>query len=73
VVIHTKYVIRNIRYKNIKGKWNQIAAIEVNDKLYKDKIIVVYHSSSSSNANFTKFLEDVVEESMNRRDCNGDF
>jgi len=44
-------------------------AIEAKEKFYKDIIIVVHHLPSISDADFIRFLEDIVEELIIKRKC----
>lgn len=59
--------------KIISNCW--CVAIEIKEKMYKDTIMVVYHSPSASHADFVSFLEDIVEKLTIKRDCMilGDF
>jgi len=41
-------------------------AIEVREKLYKDVITVLYHSSSASHGEFVRFLEDMDKLVVNK-------
>lgn len=36
--------------------------LKIKEKLYNDKIMVIYHSSNASRSDFVKFLEGIVEE-----------
>lgn len=73
------YVRDGIKYELImKNKiesncWS--VAIEVNDKIYKGVIIVVYHSPSASDAEFIRYIEEITEELTIRGECLviGDF
>lgn len=73
------YVRNDINYEILKiskiesNCWS--AAIEVNDKIFKGVIMVVYHSPSSSDGEFIRFLEDVTEELTVKGECLiiGDF
>lgn len=50
-------------------------AVEVNDKMYKGVLMVVYHSPSASDAEFIRHLEDLTEELIIKGECLivGDF
>jgi len=59
--------------KIISNYW--CVAIEIKEKMYKDTIMVVYHSLNVSHGDFIRFLEDIVEELTIKGDCMvlGDF
>lgn len=73
------YVKNNIKYcvvlikKLIANCW--CIVIEVQDKIYKGVIIVIYHSPSASNGDFIRFLEEIVELVIIKGECIliGDF
>jgi len=53
-----------------RESWNQIVgAIKIREKLYKDAIVVLYHSMSASHDEFVRFLEDVIEELIVKGEC----
>lgn len=73
------YVKSNIKYyvvlvkKLIANCW--CVGIEVQDKIYKGVIIVLYHSPSTSDSDFIRVLEEIVESVIEKGECivMGDF
>lgn len=73
------YIRNDIKYdvilneKLIPNCWS--VAVEVKDNTYKRVVAVVYHSPSSSDGNFIRFLEDIVEQVAMKGQCImiGDF
>jgi len=75
----TMYIRNDIRFETIlirkieSNCWTIV--IEVKEKWYKEIIMIVYYSPSASDADFTGFLVDIVEDLILKREyiVVGDF
>lgn len=73
------YVRSDIKYeillikKIIHNCW--CIAIKVRDNMYKEIVILIYHSPSASDGDFIRFLEDIVKLFVTKGECMimGDF
>lgn len=74
------YIKRNITYKVthnvVFGKNVWILAIRINHKLFNGNLIVLYHSPSSSDAEFIQYFQSWCQNNLNEDELNiitGDF